>query len=207
MKTTVIALCTILTFVTTVPIVSAEAIVKYIGCGFGQSSLDISDQDADSVDDTDTSFKLFAGISPNPNFALELGYADLGEYSAHYPSYDETDRAEADAFFATAIFLATLTDHVSLLGKIGFADWHVDCSVDLTAWGTRLSASGDGNGIDLIYGIGINLKAMDQLSIRAEWERYKDVGDGVDITFEGHRVGELEGEDVDVLGLALTFSF
>ena len=207
MKSIIIALFTIVTFVTNVPSVSAEATGKYIGFGFGQSSLDISDPSADRIDDTDTSLKIFGGTNINPNFAVKFGYIDFGEFNAHYPLYDENDSAEGSAFFATAIGLANLTEQLSLLGKVGFNFWNVDYSANATILGTPISASGDGTGIDLLYGIGINFKATDQISIRAEWEQYKDVGDGVDLTISGYGSVEMEGEDVDVLSVALTYSF
>ena len=186
---------------------SAEEFGKYIGIGIGQSSLDVSDPDADSIDDTDTSLKIFVGADINPNFAVEFGYIDFGEFSAHYPLYDENDCAEGSALFATAICQADITGQFRLFGKLGFAYWDVDFTADATILGTPISASGDGTGMDLLYGIGINSKATDQISIRAEWEQYKDVGDGVDVTIPGVGSVELEGEDLDVLGVALIYNF
>lgn len=207
MKSILFALITILTFVTTHNAASAEELGKYIGVGIGQSSLDVSDPGADSIDDTDTSFKIFGGAEINPNFAAEFGYIKFGEFSAHYPLFDETDTAEGGAIFATAIGQANITEQVGLFGKLGFAYWNLDFKADATYLGTPVYASGDGNGIDLLYGIGINFKATDQISIRAEWEQYSGVGDGVDVTISGIGSVELKGEDVEVMGIAMLFNF
>lgn len=151
--------------------------------------------------------QIFGGVDINPNFSAEFGYIDFGEFSAHYPLYDETDRAEGSALFVAAVGQANITEQLRLFGKVGFDYWNVDISADATYLGTPISGSGDGTGIDLLYGIGLNFKATDRLSIRAEWERYKDVADGVDITFAGLGSIEVEGEDVDVLGVALLYNF
>ena len=69
----------------------------YVGLGLGSTKfddVDTSDIKADcnfiiaaggtcgvSSDDSDTGYKIFGGWKVNPNFAVELSYADLGEAS------------------------------------------------------------------------------------------------------------------------------
>jgi len=179
----------------------------YIGIGFGQSSLDISDPGADKIDDTDTSLKIFGGFDLNPNFSAEFTYIDFGKFSAHFPLFDEADRTEGNAFSATAIGRIKIAEKVHLFGKLGFAFWNVDLSANATVLGTPISASGDGNGIDPLFGVGISFSPTNRVSVRVDWEQYKDVGDGTDLTVPGVGSVEIDGEDVDVIGGALIYSF
>src|SRR5262245_5537797 len=75
----------------------AQSTGWYVGGGIGKSSADIDTAGinasiiraggagvtgvATGTDDNDTGFKLFAGYQLNPNFAVEVGYADLGKFS------------------------------------------------------------------------------------------------------------------------------
>jgi OOP family OmpA-OmpF porin len=178
-----------------------------MGIGIGQSSIDISDPYADRIDDTDTSLKIFGGAEINPNFAVEFGYINFGEVSAHYPLYDETDRFEGSALFAAAVGQVNVTEQLRLFGKMGLNFWKVDVSANATYLGSPVSGSGDGTGMSILFGVGVSFKASNQLSIRLEWEQYQNVGDGVDLTAPGYGSIEIDGEDVQVVGAALIYNF
>lgn len=204
MKSIVYTFFAFLIFITVPKLVSAEEFDNYIGFGIGESSVGFSGS-TDKVDDTDTSFKIFGGAVINPNFALELGYIDFGEFSAHYPFLDETDTFEGSAIFAAAIGQFDIAEQVRFFVKMGLAYWSMDFEVDFNI--APFYGSGDGSGLGIFYGCGINFKVSDQVSIRAEWEHYNDVGDGVDITFPGFGSLEVEGGDVNVLSVALAYYF
>ena len=57
----------------------------YIGGALGQSSFDVECARTTSCDDSDSSWKIFGGYQFNKHFALEFGYADLGETTASVP--------------------------------------------------------------------------------------------------------------------------
>ncbi|MFT3859689.1 MAG: outer membrane beta-barrel protein [Aquabacterium sp.] len=63
----------------------------YIGGTIGQSKISV---DFPGFDETDTGYKIYGGYQINPNFALELGYANFGEASHSFPA-----KFEADAFY------------------------------------------------------------------------------------------------------------
>lgn len=186
---------------------SAAGNKTYVGFIAGQTKVDISSSGADAINDTDTSFKLFAGTDINPNLAFEFGYIDFGNYGAHYPLYNETDSFEGNALFVTAIGKAMVANNLSLYAKIGFDYWRGKADANATVSGIPVSGSGDGTGLSPVFGFGLNFDVTDRLALRAEWERYSDVGDGVNVTFSGLGSVKLTGSDVDVLGVGLQYQF
>lgn len=211
MKSIVCTFFVVLIFITVPKLASAEEFNTYVGFGIGESSYEIFSSDADKLEDTDTSFKIFGGVDLNPNLAAEFGFINFGEFSAEYSEplipYDETDKAHGAAFFATVKGQANITEQLALFAKLGFDIWYVNFEADGSFSGTPFSGSGNGAGLNILYGVGINLKVTDQVSIRAEWEQYKNVGDGVDVDFPGAGTAEVDGEDIDVLGVALSYHF
>lgn len=178
----------------------------YVGAGIGSAKVDIGDSGADRIDDTDTSFKIFGGMDINPNLAIEGGYINFGEVSAHYPLFDETDRFEGSALFLTGVGKVDLTKQLYVQGKIGLALWFVDFNADAVV-GVPISASGDGNGFSPMFGLGAGFKVNDQLSVLVELERYLNVGDDVTVTIPGIGSAQIDGEDVDNIGAALIYKF
>lgn len=166
-------------------VASAEG--GYIGGSIGQTEMDISDADKAelaavgvSVDDTDTGFKLFAGYRINENFAVEGFYADLGEISAT----DGVDslNIESDSFGASVLGIIPVAENFDLFAKIGFHAWDAELSSTVGVF-----ASADGT--DSIYGFGAAY-TIEQVSFRAEFERY-----------------ELDSEDVDMISAGIAVNF
>ncbi len=184
---------------------SAVGAETTIGAAIGESEADLETSGADRVNDTDTSFKIFIGRDA-PNFAVEFGYIDLGEVSAHFPLFDETDRFEATALFATLMRKFQVSERVSLFAKGGLAFWDAEASAQGVVVGVPVSGSGSETGLDLLIGIGAEIKASDRLGIRLEFEQYQDVADGVEIPIAGLGVVELDGVDVDVLSVSFVYS-
>ena len=141
------------------------------------------------------------------NDGAEFAYIDLGEASAHFPAFDETDVVEATALSAMAFGTIPLQEGFDLMGKIGLALWMVDASANGTVSGVPISGSGSGSGLDLTFGFGVKFDLSKTASLRLEFERYTNVGDGVAITFPGLGSVELDGSDVDVLSIGATFPF
>jgi opacity protein-like surface antigen len=179
----------------------------YLGVGFGNSKVDISDSDADDIEDTDTFFKIIGGIPLQNNFSIEFGYVDFGSYSAHYPFADETDKADANALYAAALGKVAIGNGLSLFGKLGLDYWTADVSADYDVGLGPQSASGDGSDVSLMFGIGLAYDLSDNLSIRAELEKFTDIADGVDVTISGFGSVELDGSDADLIGASLIYTF
>lgn len=177
----------------------------YLGGGAGTSTLDFADESADRVDDEDGYVRVFGGAEISPNLGAEFGYVDFGEFSAHYPSFDETDTATATAFTVSALAKADLTPQLNAFFKFGLAFWNAE--IDAVAFDPfffgNISGSGSGSGNETFFGAGIGLDIGERAGVRVEIEKYKDIGKGVNVTFEDIGSVELEGGDVDLFGVAL----
>lgn len=165
----------------------------YAGAGFGQTSVDLGDTTGiDRVDDTDTGFKLYGGYRFNENFALEAGYADLGEATMGITGLADA-KFEATALFVDAVATLPLSPQFALFGRVGVAMTNAELSVSVPGVG---SASVDDDEAEFKFGLGAEYSFSKAVALRAEWERYVDVG--------GDNTGE---GDIDVLGLSINMAF
>jgi OmpA-OmpF porin, OOP family len=181
----------------------------YLGAGAGQSRAKIADSSISSVllgsgrtagattkDETDFSYKFFAGYQMNRYFAVEGGVFNLGEYS----------------FTTTTVPAATLNGslknhrggNLDLVGRIPigeqfsvFARLGVQTSKTTDLFGgTAVAATAPSkNRTDYKAGAGAEFDFTKNVGVRAEWERYR-VGDGFN--------GKL---DVDVVSASLLYRF
>ena len=129
----------------------------YVGGSLGQ---------ADLGPDEDTAWKIFGGYDINRNFAVELGYTDLGEVSEGAAS------VEANALELTALGKFPVGNQFSVYGLAGIA------RVDAEARGPGGTVSDDSN--ELTYGIGAQYDMSRNLGLRAQWQRY-DTDEEVDV--------------------------
>ena len=144
-----------------------------------------------SCDDEDTSWKIFGGYQFNRNFALELGYADLGEVKASGPGGTAT--IEVTAFELVGVGMLPLGNNFSLYGKVGLYRAETELSVNTFL----LTGTEKESNTDLTFGIGAQFDVSKQFAIRAEWQRYQDVGGG-------DTIGE---SDIDVISIGALFRF
>ena len=165
----------------------------YIGGSVGQSDFDDSNAIPDlitsgSVDGSDTGFKIFGGYQFNQHFGLELSWVDLGKasYSGRFGALNVTGGSvETSGLNFSAVGTLPLGSNFALFGKIGFFAWESNAS-DVTG-GFPFSGTEDGS--DVSYGIGASFNFTKNLSMRAEWERFKAVG------------------DIDLLSIGVVFKF
>jgi OOP family OmpA-OmpF porin len=165
----------------------------YVGGGIGQSQVDVDlsgAQPGTSVDDKDTSFRVFGGYQFNKYFGVELGYSELGESKGNEPAPGVgAFTFEAKAWDLVAVGTLPLANNFSLVGKLGFykGDLEYKDAVD------SLSESNT----DLTYAIGAQYDFSKNLGIRAEWQQYKSMG-------KKDTIGE---SDVDVFGVSVLYRF
>jgi OOP family OmpA-OmpF porin len=167
----------------------------YVGGSIGQTDVKdgctgISDIPGLSCDDEDTSWKIFGGYQFNRNFALEVGYVDLGEVTANGLGVNAS--IEATGFELVGVGMLPLGNNFSLYGKIGL--YRADTKAEATAGAFSLRE--EESNTDLTFGIGAQFDLSKQFAIRAEWQRYQDVGGG--------DIGE---SDIDVISIGALFRF
>jgi OOP family OmpA-OmpF porin len=160
----------------------------YVGGSLGQS--EHSDQCEDvpggiSCDDKDTAWKVFGGYQFNRYFAVEGGYTNLGEATASAPGVTVTD--EATAFEVVAVGMYPVIDRLSVYGKVGLFRGEIERSSNNPAVDT-----GTNSQTDITFGVGLRYDITRQIAVRAEWQRYTDVG---------------ELTDIDVISIGALFKF
>ncbi len=126
--------------------------------------------DRANVDDSDTGFKVFGGYSFNSNFAVELSYFDLGEVSGreNFPPFGTVSfDVGVSGLNASAVGRLPLSDTFALFGKLGFASYDLDASVNVAGFGSGSDSSSE---TDMTYGVGGSLSFAGQWEVRVEWE-------------------------------------
>ena len=176
----------------------------YFGVGAGTSNADSIDIEFDAPpdfesDDQDSIYQVFGGMTFGSNFALELGYADLGEYTAREISVFET-KLDPAALSLSAIGKVSVHPKVKMFGRLGLAYWATDLSLtDFTD-----STTGDNNGLDPVIGLGFEWRFTDRLDLRFEWEQFQNVGQDTKASIPSGTL-ELNGNDIDVFTIGLTY--
>ena len=156
-----------------------------------------------SEDDSHMAYKLFLGYQYTPNFALEAGYADLGKYDAKvvgdiigFP-LDLRGEVKSRAVFVDAVGILPLTPEFSMFGKVGAAYARTKATASATFLGARESDSDSDSEYVPKAGFGAEYALTKTVALRAEYERYFDVGDE-------DKTGE---SDVDFWSVGLKFGF
>lgn len=180
----------------------------YMGGSFGQSKIsDFSGSDFDnelalsgltsstSTDDTDISWKAFAGYQIMKNLAVEGAYTNLGEFTARStitaPGTGVVNtEVKAEAWTLSALGILPLGDRFSLFGRLGVNFWNADFSAVGSGSGGVASVSDSSDGTDWVYGLGATYNVAKNLNLRGEWERY-----------------DFDGTDVDLLSVGVAFKF
>jgi len=160
----------------------------YIGGAIGQA--EHSDQCSDtlpgvSCDDTDSAWKIFGGFQFNRHFALELGYANLGEATASLGAISTTD--EATAFEVVALGMLPIGDRFAIFGKAGFFRGERERTSNNPG-----EPTGTNEQTDFTFGVGARFDITHNIGLRAEWQRYIDLG---------------EITDVDLISIGVQFRF
>lgn len=176
--------------------VVAQDVGWYVGGSLGQSDVDIDCAGATSCDTKDTAWKIFAGYQFSRNIAVEFGYADLGEATASGPVPGFGTVAvgfEATVFELVGVGSLPLADRFSLYGKIGA--YRADTEVSASS--ASFSGSTSDSNFDVTLGFGARFDFTRNIGVRAEWQRYLDVGSD-----------DVGGKtDVDVLSVGIVFKF
>ena len=161
------------------PLVLAQDAGFYAGAAVGQSrAQDVCVGVTISCDDKDTSWKIFGGYQFNKNFGAEIGYVDLGNFTANGVITGVTVSADASAKGWEFLGVGTLpiADNFSAYGKLGFFRWDVDVSASGAIPGFTAAASASDSGYDITFGLGLKYDFTKNVGARLEWQRYNDIG-------------------------------
>ena len=149
----------------------------YIGGALGQAEQ--SDQCSStaagvSCDNKDSAWKIFGGFQFSRYFAAELGYANLGEASASAGAVSATDEATAIELVALGMF--PVVERFSIFGKLGLYRGELERTSN-----NPLIATGSNSQTDFTFGLGVRFDVTHNIGLRAEWQRYIDLGEITDV--------------------------
>ena len=160
----------------------------YIGGALGQA--EHSDQCSGtapgvSCDNKDSAWKIFGGFQFNRHFALELGYANFGESTASLGPISTRD--EVSAFEVVALGIFPVVDRFAIFGKAGFFGGELERTSNNPG-----EPTGTNTQTDFTFGLGVRFDITHNIGVRAEWQRYIDLG---------------EITDVDLISIGVQFRF
>jgi OOP family OmpA-OmpF porin len=143
----------------------------YVGVGAGVGNLNMSGQDLTGLsnarlDDTDTTYTIRGGYRFHPNFAVEVGYYDLGKYDfgGSIGTTSVTGSAKAKSYGISLVGIAPI-GQFDLYGRLGYAESELKANA-----GTNLVSA---NAIDrqgeATYGVGARWNFTKEVGFFAEW--------------------------------------
>jgi OOP family OmpA-OmpF porin len=136
-------------------------------------------------DTKDTGYQVNLGYRFTPNWAAEVGIADLGDYSFHHqgaPVFDLTERLEVRGVKAAVIGMYPGTGRFSIYGKLGIASIQVDWEGNLN--GLPLTADHRRN--SLLAGFGAQYNITPRIGVRGEYENWGEAGNDDTGRFKMH---------------------
>ena len=139
----------------------------YAGFGFGQSRYRDNINGTISNNTRTPGWKVYSGYQFNKYLGVEGGFANLNDMTA----YTATSRVNtnADAWTLAAVGSYPLTNKFSVMAKLGAA-------YVLTSTNTRVGAGrNEHTGYDSYqpyYGVGLKYALLNNVDLRAEWERF-----------------------------------
>ncbi len=199
---------------------AAQAANWYGGIGVGMSKFQNQSSTCSSLkpilnprtsctfDLKDTGWKLFGGYQINEYAAVEVSYLDFGKMKANAKgtlvstSTTATGSAEfkAKSFDVALVGTLPIGEDLGIIGRFGLFRWDVKAPASATATvgGTTTSVNPSKTGFDITLGAGVKYDFTKKVSMRAVWDRYKNVGD---------QPTTGESFSIDLCSVSLIYSF
>jgi OmpA-OmpF porin, OOP family len=152
----------------------------YGGVSLGQSSFkDTCDGAAGAginCDDSDTGYKIFGGYQINPNFGVEVTYADLGKLSIS--GGGAFGQVKANGFGVGVVGTLPVANNFSVLGRLGIYRGEAKAS-------SNVGVNGKESSTELGFGLGASFAVTPAVDLRGEWEQFQFDGDKVNLLSVG----------------------
>jgi opacity protein-like surface antigen len=150
----------------------------YIGGSIGESNVKgVCDFAGVGCDEEEFAWKLYGGMQINKWLAAELGYLSFGTVDLHGNFQGTPVSGEVKTWGLTAHAVGQLPIPIAalhrfaLLGKVGGIWYDRERATNIGA------ITGDDTGFSFAWGVGAQYTFSERIGIRAEWERFEDVGD------------------------------
>lgn len=199
----------------------------YVGGSFGVSSYDNSSDQMDNLDvcknaklhnqkctsdDNDNAGHIYGGLQISEGLGVEAGYVNMGDTASYHYSDPIAIKQQTTGITLSGIAKQRLSKSspISAYGKAGVVRWSSETTVasdNPALHGLKITD----DGYSPVLGAGVQYDMNNNISLRAGWERYYDVGEGSEIleyNTDGSaaKVNTLE-TDVDVISAGVNFSF
>ena len=148
-----------------------------------------------SCDNTSVAGKAFGGYQLDETFAVEVGYTYLGKFKASPPG-GGSDEAKVQALEASVLATWQFGPKAAVFGRFGA--YYANVRED-----TSFAGSFANNNVDLTFGAGVRYNLTPKLALRAEWQRYLDVG-GPDVALGA---GAADLSSINVYGVGFLYRF
>lgn len=145
----------------------------YLGVGVTQAFVDER-----GLDEDDTGGKVFGGYKFSDYLSIEGAYYDFGEIE------DFVNQLEVDGVSLAVVGSLPVNQKISVFGKVGAHDW------DAEVRGAFSNQSFNDSDTDAFYGLGVQYDFTNNITVRAEVERY-----------------EVEDIDFDTATIGIQFNF
>lgn len=156
--------------------------------GSGNSSTDVravqraADQagmpiSVESVDDNKSGYGLGVGWALAPNWSLELNYLDMKQVNVRFSATQMIDNLDdihpegGEGFTFSGLYRHALGERVHLRARLGVFDWDAEYDT-ITGLGGQLGKV-DADGTDLYWGVGLDFKIIQPLSVTLEMQRFE----------------------------------
>lgn len=150
----------------------------YGGFNFGQSKY--QGVDVASANTRTEGWKVYTGYQFNKYLGVEGGYVNLNDMTGRTGAI--VTNMDTDAWTLGAVLSYPLTKQVSVMGKLGAAYMLADINVKN---GTALTVRSGDDSYEPNYGVGVSYALLDNLSLRAEWERFDRKSYDIDLMSAG----------------------
>jgi OOP family OmpA-OmpF porin len=140
-----------------------------------------------SCDDKDTAWKAFVGYQFTKYIGAEVGYVDLGKAEASAPGIVASFKARGVELVGVASY--PFNEQFSVFAKAG-------ALFSKTKLNTNVGINASDNNTDFTFGLGARYNLTRNFGVRAEWQRYQNVGGG-----------DAGSDDIDFYGISLLYSF
>lgn len=162
---------------------------------------DIAIQIVDDEEGWELGWHAFLGYQPCRFFAVEGAYTSLGSFDFEAQMVEDPGRFVAElsprAWSLSGLVTTPPWKGLSAFGRVGAAFWKAELDVDERLGAGLLARGDDARGTSLVWGFGARFDFMKHVGLRAEWERFENVGER----------DETGRADFDVVLASLVFSF
>ncbi len=165
----------------------------YLGAGIGASNSDNSSEQFDNQgvctsagnanqtctrDEHDNGGHIYGGFQLSESIAVEAGYVNMGNTADYHYSDPITVQQKTDGFTLTGVVKQRIsqTSPISVYGKAGVVRWSSEATVKSDNPAVN-SATVKQHGIDPTVGVGVEYDVNQNMSVRAGWDRYYNVGE------------------------------